>query len=200
MERTMTIYDIAREAGVSISTVSRVINNKTTVDPLLKERVDEVLKKHNYQPNAIARGLATRSLKTVGVLLPDIRDLHYASIAYQIEQDLRTVDFNMIISNAGTNHESFAESLDMLAKRSVDGIILIGSLFMNEATVLALSTLADTVPVVYANGFLRLDSVGSVAVDIESGVRQAITHLHERGHRSIAYLGFSDTYSGKKKR
>ena len=69
----MNIYDIAAEAGVSISTVSRVMNHKGNVNPEMKKRIEEVLKKYDYKPSAIARGMVSKTMKTVAVLVTDIR-------------------------------------------------------------------------------------------------------------------------------
>lgn len=194
----MTIYDIAKEAKVSISTVSRVINNKGNVDPKIKKRVENVLKKHKYQPNAIARGLATQTMQTIGVLVPDIRDSHYASIAYRIEQELKSRDFNVIICNVA-EVEEISDSLLMLQKRGVDGVILIGSPFISEMTRKAVSGITEEIPVVFANGDLDLKDIGSVVIDINQGIQLAITHLYNLGHRQIVFVRFSDKISALKK-
>ena len=83
----MNIYDIAKEAGVSISTVSRVMNHKGNVNPVTRKRVEEILEKNNYTPSAIARGMVSKSMKTVSVLTVDIRVPHYAKTAYTIERE-----------------------------------------------------------------------------------------------------------------
>ena len=84
----MNIYDIAREAGVSIATVSRVLNHKDTVRADTRAKVEKVLKRCNYAPSAIAQGMVSKSLHTVAVLTVDIRDPHYARTAYTIERGL----------------------------------------------------------------------------------------------------------------
>ena len=81
----MNIYDIAREAGVSIATVSRVLNHKDTVRADTRAKVEKVLKRCSYAPSAIAQGMVSKSLHTVAVLTVDIRDSHYARTAYTIE-------------------------------------------------------------------------------------------------------------------
>ena len=81
----MTIYDIARETGVSIATVSRAINNKGYVSKATRDKIEAVLARSNYQPSAIARGLATGSMKTVAILVVDVRVPHYAMTRYIME-------------------------------------------------------------------------------------------------------------------
>ena len=83
----MNIYDIAKEAGVSIATVSRVLNNKGTVSAATRARVEAILKQNNYTPSAIARGMVSKSMRTVAVLTVDIRVPHYARTAYTIERE-----------------------------------------------------------------------------------------------------------------
>ena len=84
----MTIYDIAREAGVSASSVSRVINNKPGVNHQTREKIQALLKKYNYEPNATARGLVTRNSRLVVILVADIRIQHYIEDAYHIAHEL----------------------------------------------------------------------------------------------------------------
>ena len=86
----MNIYDIAKEANVSIATVSRVVNNKQNIT---RKRVEAVLQKYNYTPSSIARGLASSSMRMVGLVMQDIRNTHYTSTAYVIEQELRKKGF-----------------------------------------------------------------------------------------------------------
>lgn len=88
----MNIYDIAKEAGVSISTVSRVMNHKGNVNPETRKKVEEILEKNNYTPSAIARGMVSKSMKTVSVLTVDIRVPHYARTAYTIEREFSRRD------------------------------------------------------------------------------------------------------------
>ena len=78
----MTIYDIAKEAGVSASTVSRVVNNKPGVHPSTKEKIEKLLKKYHYSPNEMARGLIKQSNHMIGILVADIRNVHYTDGAY----------------------------------------------------------------------------------------------------------------------
>jgi transcriptional regulator with XRE-family HTH domain len=97
----MNIYDIAREAGVSIATVSRVLNHKDTVRADTRAKVEKVLKRCNYAPSAIAQGMVSKSLHTVAVLTVDIRDSHYARTAYTIEREFGRRGYEVILCNTG---------------------------------------------------------------------------------------------------
>mgnify|MGYP000816785709 CR=1 FL=1 len=97
----MNIYDIAKEAGVSISTVSRVLNHKDRVNPETKKRVEAILEKYEYTPSAIARGMVSKSMKTVSVLTVDIRVPHYARTAYTIEREFSRRGYEVTLCNTG---------------------------------------------------------------------------------------------------
>ena len=125
----MNIYDIAREAGVSITTVSRVINHREQVNAITRERVEKVLKAHNYKPNATARNLVTKSSRTVAVLTIDIREPHYARTAYTIERELSHRGYEAIICNTGGELKETERYLQSLMEKDVDGIIMVGSVF-----------------------------------------------------------------------
>lgn len=101
----MNIYDIAQQAGVSIATVSRVLNNKDTVSPATRAKVEAVLAKCNYTPSAIAQGMVSKSMRTVAVLTADILVSHYARTAYTIEREFSRRDYEVILCNTGGDTE-----------------------------------------------------------------------------------------------
>ena len=95
----MNIYDIAAEAGTSISTVSRVLNNKGNVNPKIRDRVEAVLKKYDYKPSAIARGMVSKTMKNIAILTVDVRVTHYARMIYVIEQEFSNLGYNVSVCN-----------------------------------------------------------------------------------------------------
>ena len=124
----MNIYDIAREAGVSIATVSRVLNHKDTVRADTRAKVEKVLKRCNYAPSAIAQGMVSKSLHTVAVLTVDIRDSHYARTAYTIEREFGRRGYEVILCNTGGDRAETLRTLQAVAQKQVDGLILVGSI------------------------------------------------------------------------
>ena len=110
----MTIYDIAREAGVSASTVSRVINDKPGVAKDKRERVQALLAKHQYVPNEAARGLVTSSSRMIGILLADIRQEHHISGAYYIANELSGRGYSSLVMNAGSTEAERVASIQVL--------------------------------------------------------------------------------------
>lgn len=195
----MNIYDIAREAGVSISTVSRVLNNKGNVNPALRQKVEEVLEKYNYTPSAIARGMVSKSMRTVAVLTVDIRVPHYARTAYTMEREFSRRGYEVILCNTGGELSETEKYLKSVLVKKVDGIVLVGSVFNTLCKDPEIERLLKNTPVVLANGKLALPNSYSVLVDDRYGVGLAVEHLLQKGHREIYYLKDMDTVSARLK-
>ena len=177
----MNIYDIAREAGVSIATVSRVLNHKDIVRADTRAKVEKVLKRCNYAPSAIAQGMVSKSLHTVAVLTVDIRDSHYARTAYTIEREFGRRGYEVILCNTGGDRVETLRTLQAVAQKQVDGLILVGSIFNTICQGAEMENLLRKMPVVLANGTLALPDAYSVMVDDCRGVEMAVEHLVKTG-------------------
>lgn len=184
----MTIYDIAKEAGVSPSTVSRVINNRPGVSIETQKKVRRLLKKYDYFPNETARGLVTKASKIVGILIDDLRTSHHTEGAYIIERELAKLGYCCIILNTGTDDKSKAEYLKILRQRRVDGAVLMGSSFQNETIKTAIAKYLPNQPVIMANGYLELPNVYGVMADEINGVANCVKLLASRGRRRPAFV------------
>ncbi len=195
----MDIYDIAREAGVSIATVSRVMNNSPHVSENTRKKVDEVLRKYNYSPNAIARGLVVKSMKTVGVITIDIRDIYYANVAYIIEQEFSKLGYSVILSNTGGDTEEKIKYIKMLSEKKVDGLILVGSVFRDRKLDKFIADLSLSKPLVMVNGFFEEGNVYSIICDDSYGITLCVDYLCSKGYKDIIYLQDAETYSGQSK-
>ena len=121
--------DIAGLAGVSIATVSRVINNPEQVRPETREKVQNILEKTNFVANAVARGLVLNSTRTIGVLTVDIRDMFFAKVIYTIERCFKNLGYNVLLSNTGGEPEEKKRYIKVMLEQQVDGLILVGSVF-----------------------------------------------------------------------
>lgn len=196
----MNIYDIAAEAQTSISTVSRVLNNKGNVNPEMRKRVEAVLKKHDYRPSAIARGMVSKTMKSIAILTVDVRVTHYARQIYVIEQEFSNRGYNVTVCNTGGSIGECAKYLEILSEKQVDGLVLIGSVFNELAAYPELTAQIRDIPVVVANGHVELPNFRSVQVDDTKGIRMAVDYLYEKGHREILYAYDMETDSGKAKR
>lgn len=195
----MNIYDIAKEAGVSISTVSRVMNNKGKVNPETCKKVEEILKKNHYKPSAIARGMVSKSMRTVAIMTVDIRVPHYARTAYTIEREFSRRGFEVTFCNTGGELEETTRYLKAVTEKQVDGIVLVGSVFNTLCKDPEIKKLLKEVPVVLANGKLDIPNSYSVLVDDGYGVSLAVNYLFEKGHREMYYLKDMDTISAEVK-
>ena len=117
----MTIYDIAQKAGVSIATVSRVMNGGK-VGKATRIKVQAVLDSCDYQPSQVAKGLATRQSRCVAVMTVDIRDVHHAAIAYEIERTMATAGYSTILCNLGGTPARTGEYLRTLNAQQIIGV------------------------------------------------------------------------------
>jgi DNA-binding LacI/PurR family transcriptional regulator len=195
----MNIYDMAKEAGVSIATISRVINRKSVVSNKTREKVEGILKKYNYAPSEIARGLVVNSMRTVGVMAMDIRDVYYANVAYTVEQELSKLGYNVILCNTGEDSKEKIKYMKTLMQKKVDGIIFVGSVFKGESLDRFISGIAGKIPVVMINGILESDNVYSVLCDDKLGTSLAVDHMAGHGRNSLVYLQDADSYSARSK-
>lgn len=184
----MTIYDIAKEAGVAASTVSRVINNKPGIKAETRQKVQALLKKYNYTPDAAARGLVMQSTKLVGILIQDIRVVHHTESAFVIEQELTKQGYCCIIMGTGPTDENKAEYIRILEQRRVEGAILMGSMFSNTRVKEAIERHLPQVPIVIVNGYLDLPNVSGVIVDEDQGISRCVDLLVSRGKKKNAFV------------
>ena len=170
----MTIYDIAELAGVSASTVSRVINNKPGIKEATRQKVKALLREYNYTPDENARGLVNKNTKLIGIMIADIRSAHHTDLTYVVEKYLRNKGYCGIILNAGSKTEEMEEAVRLLAKRRVDGVLIVGSVFQNDKVKNAISEHFANIPVVFANGEFNLPNVYCVIVDECDGVERFV--------------------------
>lgn len=195
----MTIYDIAKEAGVAASTVSRVINNKPGIRTETRERVQELLKKYNFTPDLAARGLVMQSSKIIGILMQDIRVVHHIDSAYLIEQDMTRHGYCCITMSTGKTDEKRAEYIKILEERRVEGAILVGSMFATDKVARSIQEHLSNVPVVIVNGYLDLPNVYGVVADEMTGVQRCTELMISREKRKLAFINDADTPSNRKK-
>src|SRR5690554_6009990 len=176
----MNIYEVAKKAGVSIATVSRVINNSTSVRPETKERVEAALKELNYRPNAIARSLVVNATNTIGILASDVRDSYYANAIYILEQEFRKLGYHVILCNTGGGLEKRRRYLGLLLEKKVDGMVLVGSIFKEKNGNPHILDASASVPIVLLNSSLEGDNIYSVVCDDKTGVSKVVESLAQR--------------------
>ncbi len=188
MERiivTVTIYDVAREAGVSMATVSRVVNNNPNVKPQTRKKVYEAIERLGYRPNAVARGLASKKTTTVGVVIPDIANANFAEVARGIEDIANMYHYNIILTNADKRKEKEIRVVNTLLEKQVDGLLFMGGVVTDEH-IQAFQT--SNVPIVLCATTDEKNTMPSVDIDHEGAAFDAVGKLIQEGHRSIAMI------------
>ena len=197
----MTIYDIAREAGVSASTVSRVINHKPGIREETRRRIQKLLEEYDYTPDIAARGLATQATRFIGILIEDIRVSHHTESAYVIEQEMTRRGYTCITFSTGPDSSSKAKYIQILEQRRVEGVILIGSMFANDEVRRSLERCLADIPVMLVNGEMDLPNVYSVLIDEERGTEECVKMLVEKRLQTAGISdGRDDSFQYKKQR
>lgn len=189
-KQTITIYDVAREANVSMATVSRVVNGNPNVKPTTRKKVLEVIDRLDYRPNAVARGLASKKTTTVGVIIPDVTNLYFSSLARGIDDIATMYKYNIILANSDQNDQKEIQVLNTLLAKQVDGIIYMGHKISDE---LRAEFSRSKTPVVLAGTVDPDEQMGSVNIDYEAATEQTITQLIANGHTRIAFVSGSIT-------
>lgn len=195
----MTIYDIAKVAGVSASSVSRVINNRSGVSPKMRAKIQALLNEYHYVPNEAARGLVTSSSRLVGILVADVRIPHHTEGAYYIVRELAERGYCGLILNTGDSDEDRAAGIQILEQRKVEAAVLMGSIFQTQAVQDAIARCLPEIPVFILNGYLDLPNVYGVVSDEEAGVEDCVNLLAKKGRQKIAYFVDRPTPSSKLK-
>lgn len=180
-----TIYDVAEKAGVSISTVSRVINNKGRISKKTKQKVMDVIASLGYQPSVLASALTGKRTRTIGLIIPDVANPFFAEVARRVEDRGRELGFNLLMCNTDNNPETEEMYLSLLKQKSVDGII-IGTTTRNHSVLKEL--LQEQMPVALIAQDIPELMIDVVSVDDYLGGYQAASHLVELGHRHIAVM------------
>lgn len=197
----MNIYEIAKKAGVSTATISRVLNNAPGVSPETRRKVQAVMDENDYQPNAFARGLGLNSMSTVGLMCADVADPYLARAVSWLEKGLREKGYDCFLSCSGRHWEGRKKYMQTVLSRRVDGIILIGSHFIesDKSRNAYITEAAEKVPVILIGGSLDAPGVYSVLCDDLKSMESMTSLLLEKGRRNLVFLYSHASFSGLKK-
>lgn len=171
---TVTIYDVAREANVSMATVSRVVNGNPNVKPSTRKKVLATIERLGYRPNAVARGLASKKTTTVGAIIPDISNIFFSELARGIEDIATMYKYNIILSNSDSNKEKEIQLINTMLEKQVDGILFMGGNITDEHIQQFKSA---SVPVVLAATYDSTNEIPSVNIDYELAAFEATKEL-----------------------
>ena len=184
---SVKIKDVAKEANVSVATVSRVLNNVPLVNEETKKRVLEAIERTGYKPNAIARSLKMRKTNTFGIMIPDISSSYFKEVVRGVEDICNMYEYNIILCNTDSQEEKEHTYLDVLIEKQCDGILYIGRGISQE---LKKKMVDSKVPLVTGAIHDHEYSIPSVMVDNEKSAYDMAKHLISLGHKKIAH--FSD--------
>ncbi len=196
----ITIYDIAKEADTSATTVSRVISGKGKFKTETVERINKVLQKYDFAPDYNAQGLVNGGSKLIGVLTEDIRNQHWNSISYSIEKELTENGYCAVIMNTSKDLSRIDACINILSKRKVEAIVLVGSLYENQSVTNSIIKHFAKGPVIIVNGQIKLDNVWSILVNEFDGLAKCVELIYEKGKKNIAYIQKPGTASGRRKK
>ena len=179
------LTDIAQRANVSLSTVSRVINNSKYVSPEIKKKIEAIIKETGYSPNHIARSLVTKKTRLFGVIIPDVSHRFYSILLSGIDEVTSRFDYNVIICDISDNVTKEYNYLNMLKAMNADGIIV-----MHEKFTSAIEEFFKTsrIPYVLSSVKARNLDAYSITIDDFSASYEAVSYLAELGHKKIALI------------
>jgi LacI family transcriptional regulator len=182
-----TLKDVAREAGVHISTASRALNPSTRaiVNPETVERVSDAARKLGYRPHPLARGLRTNRTMSVGVIIPDVENPLFGPIIAGIESMLVEEAYSVLIGNADRGPDDADSIVEGMLERHVDGLIIATPTRQVSKAVRAAQ---ESVPVVLVNRSVDDQSIPAIVGDDHAGIGLAVRHLRELGHERIGHV------------
>lgn len=183
----VTISQVANEAGVSTQTVSRVINDRPDVSPETRRRVQAVIARLGYQPNAIARSLVSRRTRTLGLITADFSDYFFTQVIAGAEAEARQRDYFFMLGSTERNAQDEPEYIRLLTERQVEGILFARPSTEPDDRHLV-SLLREGVPVVTTAYHLPGEALTVVDVDNVDGGRKATQCLIDGGHRRIGMI------------
>lgn len=192
-KKSQTIRDIAREANVSVATVSRLINQTGQVAEDTSVRVQAIIDKYGFRPNALARSLFMKKSKMIGLMIPDITNMFFAEICLEVEKAALELGYSVFLCNSINNSKLESRYLEQLTDRQVDGVILVGGRInqttTNQRFVTEMKKLLSHIPLVMING--KMD--GMKCYQIHSDEYQAMLNMTEYlvalGHHKIGLIG-----------
>ena len=181
----VTIKDIAREADVSVTTVSRVLNNKPDVGDDTRAKILKIIDEMNYNPNSVARGLVMQKTHTIGLIIPDISNPFFPQVARAVEDKAQKLGYSVIFFNTDNHLEREKKAVELFKSKQVDGLIVSLSLG-NEKILKELKS--TNYPVVQIDRSVLSDSYPLVSIDNKNSAYQMVEYMLKKGHRKIAHI------------
>jgi len=186
--KAASIYDVARESGVSVFTVSAVVNNKSHVGNKLRDRVEAAIRKLNYRPNLVARSLARQKTHTIGMIVPDIANPFFPLVVRGAEDAAQKRGYNLLFCNSDDALEKEEKALALLLSKRVDGILLTKAVEDFSPSLWQMIKEVNIPFVLVMRTYPKI-SKDAVITDDYQGAYDAVCHLARAGHRRIGLIG-----------
>jgi LacI family transcriptional regulator len=186
--KAASIYDVAREARVSVFTVSAVVNHKSHVGKKLRQRVELAIRKLNYRPNLLARSLAKQKTHTIGMIVPDISNPFFPMVVRGAEDAAQKRGYNLLLCNSDDTQEKEENALELLLSKRVDGILLTKAI-CDLSPPLRQLVQEMKVPIVLVMRTFPKISRDAVITDDYRGAYEAVCHLARSGRKRIGLIG-----------
>lgn len=185
----VTICDIAKKAGVSLATVSRVLNNSGYVKHETRERILKIINELDYTPSAIARSLSKNKTNTIGVVVPDINNPYFGEIIKGISIIADKNNLNIILFDTDEDIQKEIKALKVLKEQRIEGVIITPTSAENEFNSEYLNSLQNLgTPVVLVSGEVKCSDLSGVFVDNIKGAYEAVNVLVKQGHKNIGII------------
>lgn len=190
----LTIKEIADMAGVSVTTVSQILNDKgSRFSEQTRQKVQAVIKEYDYKPDYFASNIITRHSKTIGMIVPDVTDFFFSKVIEGVETYLNSLGYMILLCNSKHDEEQAAGYVEELIHRSVDGIIFATPNILSADHILR-DTNKRRVPAILVDRGINTRENGRLIVKEYEGAYQAVSFLIEQGHRHIAMLKENEGY------
>ena len=183
---TITIYDVAREAAVSMATVSRVVNGNQNVKEATRRKVLDVIERLDYRPNAVARGLASKKTTTVGVVIPDISNSYFASLARGIDDIATMYKYNIVIANSDGDDDKEINVVNTLLAKQVDGLVFLAHDLSDKIRAEFSRT---RTPIVLAGAVDHESQIPSVNIDYKQATKDVTLELAKNNQKIALVAG-----------
>jgi DNA-binding LacI/PurR family transcriptional regulator len=184
-----TLKDIASRADVTVSTVSRALNGNPEIKKGTRDRIVEIAKELNYISNKNERYFFRSTLKTIGLICPEIRGNFYSSLANTMEIEIKEAGYTMILGLTNFKSEEELHYLDLFQKKNVDGIVFITTMDDSSKEKILDFKARCSIPMIQLASVFELEEYDCIKFDDKLGVTLAVEHLLELGHTDIAYIG-----------
>lgn len=185
----VTLSDIAKESGVSLGTASLALNNRPGVNEKTRQKVLEIAQKNGYQPSLNAKSLSQKRSNLIGLLVPNIRNLFYASIVQEIENTLRDRHYKMILATTANNERYEKEMIEQFVSFRVDGVILYPTIkdIRNPRYLDILRK--NGIPLIFLAGYYPAIEAPHCMSDLYTAIGEIVDHMYAQGYRKFLYFG-----------